>query len=183
MRAATVLAAAKPFLTVTAADLMSAPVMTIPHETSLREAARLLSRTHVSGAPVVDGEGRCIGILSSSDFVTWAVRGSGADENGGEVTAFIAPWGEVVTIDNAPESEIHRYMTAQPVTVTPTTPIGELSQKMVDAHIHRVLVVGEQNRPCGVVTSTDVLAAVAREHQRASHGPAGTPKPQRRSRH
>jgi hypothetical protein len=36
---------------------------------------------------------------------------------------------------------------------------------MVDAHIHRVLVVIAGNQPCGIVTSTDILAAVAREAQ------------------
>jgi CBS domain-containing protein len=32
----------------------------------------------------------------------------------------------------------------------------------VDAHIHRVLVVVEADRPRGIVTSTDILTAVAR---------------------
>jgi predicted transcriptional regulator len=47
---------------------------------------------------------------------------------------------------------------------------------MVDAHIHRVLVVDDQNRPCGIVTSTDVLAAVARAAQRRPQKREG-PKP------
>jgi CBS domain-containing protein len=145
----------------TAADLMTAPVMTIPQETPLREAAHLLSRSHISGAPVVDTEGRCLGVLSSSDFVSWAEKGGEAGE-GEKAIRFIAPWGEWVRIDESPDTEIRHYMTAQPVTVAPATPLGELAQKMVDAHIHRVLVVDDQVRPCGIVTSTDVLAAVAR---------------------
>jgi CBS-domain-containing membrane protein len=32
---------------------------------------------------------------------------------------------------------------------------------MLDAPIHRVLVVDERGRPVGIVSSTDVLAAVA----------------------
>jgi CBS domain-containing protein len=55
--------AEKQFLALTAADLMTAPVMTIPEETSLREAARLLHGAHISGAPVVDADGRCVGVL------------------------------------------------------------------------------------------------------------------------
>lgn len=38
---------------------------------------------------------------------------------------------------------------------------------MVDAHIHRILVVADQNRLQGIVTSTDILAAVARAAQKA----------------
>ena len=155
--------AVKSFLDLTAADLMTTPVRTIPQETSLREAAHLLTRDSISGAPVVDADGRCIGVLSSSDFVTWA----GKDGNG-KAIHFIAPWGEMIDIDDSPDNEIRHYMTAQPVTVAPTAPIGELAQKMVDAHIHRVLVVVDQNRPQGIVTSTDILAAVARAAQRAA---------------
>jgi CBS domain-containing protein len=58
-------------------------------------------------------------------------------------------------------------MPAKLVTVTPQAPLEALAQKMVDAHIHRVLVVIDRNRPCGIVTSTDVLAAVARMGRKA----------------
>src|SRR6516162_1975130 len=116
MPAATVQAAPKPFLALTAADLMTAPVMTIPQEMSLREAARLLSRSSISGAPVVDAEGRCVGVLSASDFVTWARRGWEAT-GGGETIHFIAPWGEMIDIEAFPDNEIRHYMTADLVTV------------------------------------------------------------------
>ena len=47
------------------------------------------------------------------------------------------------------------------VTVGPQTPLSKLARTMIDAHIHRVIVVDEERRPIGVVSSTDVLAAVA----------------------
>ena len=74
----------------------------------------------------------------------------------------------MIDIEASTENEIRQYMTAQPITVAPMAPIGELAQKMVDAHIHRVLVVVDQNRPRGIVTSTDILAAVARAAQKAA---------------
>jgi CBS domain-containing protein len=147
-------AATGPLLALTAADLMSTPVVTIPHDLSLREAARLLSQSSISGAPVVNEEGQCIGVLSSSDFITWAGET-------GEAISFVAPWGERINIDDSPDKELRDYMTMQPFTVAPATAIGQLAQQMVDAHIHRVLVVAEQGRPCGIVASSDILAAVA----------------------
>jgi CBS domain-containing protein len=153
--AATKRAATKSLLSLTAADLMISPVVTIPEGTSLRDAARLLSRSEITGAPVVDATGRCVGVLSSSDFVTLA------REEGVEVH-FLAPWGEMISVEESPDKELRHYMTVQPVSVPPTTSIGELARRMVDDQIHRVLVAGEAGRPCGIVTSTDVVAAVAR---------------------
>jgi CBS domain-containing protein len=178
MQTATTRADARPFLELTAADLMTTPVRTIPQEMSLREAAHLLTRDNISGAPVVDADGRCVGVLSASDFVTWA----GKDGNG-KAIHFIAPWGEMIDIEDSPDNEIRHYMTAQLVTVAPTAPIGELAQNMVDAHIHRLLVVVDQNRPQGIVTSTDILAAVARAAQRAALERERKPQKGRRARH
>jgi CBS-domain-containing membrane protein len=163
MQVTTTHPAIKSFLDLTAANLMSTPVRTLPQEMSLREAAQLLTHDNISGAPVVDANGRCVGVLSASDFVTRA----GKDGNG-KVTRFVAPWGEMIDLEEFPENTIRQYMTTQPVTVAPATPIGALAQTMVDAHIHRVLVVVDQNPPQGIVTSTDVLAAVARTAQRAA---------------
>ena len=177
MQTATTRAAGKTFLEMIAADLMTTPVRTIPQGMSLREAAHLFLRDRISGAPVVDAGGRCIGVLSSSDFVTWA----GKDGNG-KAIHFLAPWGEMIDIDDSPDNEIRHYMTAQPVTVAPTAPIGELAQKMVDAHIHRVLVVVDESRPQGIVTSTDILAAVARAAQRAALESERKPKKRSRAR-
>jgi CBS domain-containing protein len=161
LEGSTVRATKTPFLTLTAADLMTAPVMTLPPNTSLRDAARLLSESDVSGAPVVDAGGRCLGVISSSDFVT-CVGNEGELGRQTKSISFIAPWAEVINIDESPDDEICRFMTAPPVVIKPETPIGQLAQKMVDAHIHRVLVAADGQEPCGIVTSTDVLAGVAR---------------------
>ncbi len=160
--------ASKSLLNLTAGDLMTAPVMTIPQDMPLREAARLLSGAHISGAPVVDGSGRCVGVLSSSDFVTWAGVNGNALSTEEKPTCFIAPWGEMIDIDNRPDTEIRHYMTVKPITAMPVTPIGELAQKMVDAHIHRILVVVDHDQPRGIVTSTDILTAVSQAARTAS---------------
>jgi CBS domain-containing protein len=162
MSIATFRAATTPLLELTAADLMTTPVMTLAQDTPLREAARLLSGSHISGAPVVDIEGRCLGVISSSDFVSWAGEEAKAAGKRGSCTCFIAPWGEMIDIEDRPDDEIHHFMTTLPVTATPTTPIGELAHQMVGAHIHRILVVIDHDQPCGIVTSTDILAAVAK---------------------
>jgi predicted transcriptional regulator len=45
--------------------------------------------------------------------------------------------------------------------VGPETPLHDLARKMIDAHIHRLIVVDKEEKPVGVVSSTNVLAALA----------------------
>ena len=54
----------------TAADLMTSPAVTIGPHTSVRHAAQLMSERHVKRLPVVDPEGRLLGIISRSDVLT-----------------------------------------------------------------------------------------------------------------
>jgi len=56
-------------LDLTARDLMAHPVLSLPQEMPVREAAGLLLRNQCSGAPVVDKQGRCVGILSATAFM------------------------------------------------------------------------------------------------------------------
>jgi CBS domain-containing protein len=152
---------AKPLLALTADDLMSREVTTIPQNMSLRAAAHLLYQQQISGAPVVDDSGRCIGVLSATDFVRWADR-AGEQERvlRRDPGSCCADW-QMMDLDVLPREEARWYMTADPVIVTRTAPVMDIARMMVDAHIHRVIVVDGLRHPVGVVTSTDILAALA----------------------
>jgi CBS domain-containing protein len=145
----------------TAADVMSRDLTLVPQEMSLQAAAHLLERAGVSGAPVVDEDGRCVGVLSTTDFVhfvgglesnyRWPPRRTGER---------VCEW-QMVNGSALPEDAVRLHMTADPVTTDPDTPIDALARRMLDAHIHRIVVVDGRGRPTGVVSSTDILAAVA----------------------
>lgn len=68
---------------------------------------------------------------------------------------------QMVDVEKLPTDEVRRFMTPDPVAVPPTTPLRTLARMMIDAHIHRIIVVDEEGRPVGVVSSTDILAALA----------------------
>jgi CBS-domain-containing membrane protein len=160
----------KPLLDYAAEDLMSRDLILIPHRMSLRTAAHLLAQAHVSGAPVVDDAGRCVGVLSATDLVHWIDRDGRAGKRQGRASACVCSDWEVVGIQEVPEDEVWRHMTADVVTADPAERIGGLARRMIDAHIHRVVVVDGRGRPVGVVTSTDVLAAVAHGDARREFG-------------
>lgn len=194
----------------TADDIMTREMILLPEGMSLREAARLLLHNQVGGAPVVDDQGRCVGVLSAFDFLR--VSGKGADARrpssppqqaacsfqarralpgGPEVTLCTLPPGvcpiqvvqhgpagedltlcsqpqcvltdwQVVELDQLPAEEVRQFMTPSPVTARPATPVRQLARAMIDAHVHRVVVVDDQQRPVGLVSSTDLLSLLAR---------------------
>jgi CBS domain-containing protein len=143
---------------------MSSAVVLVPKEMSLPAAAHLLSQSHVSGAPVVDDEGRCIGVLSNTDFLHYAELGKRRKTPHGPQQA-LSSW-QIVAQDEPSGDRVADYMTTDPVTAPARATIGELARMMIDAHIHRVVVVDERQRPIGIVSSTDILAAVAQADAR-----------------
>lgn len=151
----------KALLKLTAADLMNTDLLMIPREMSLQGAARLLSLHQVSGAPIVDENGVCIGVLSATDFMHCVQGGKKATpacacyEEG-----ICEPW-QIVESEELPGESVANFMTTNPVTVNPRTNIQEIARLMSGSRIHRVMVVDEKGRPQGIVTSTDMLAALA----------------------
>ncbi len=155
------LATTHDLLDLTAADLMSRDVTAIPENMSLKGAARLLRNARISGAPVVDAAGRCIGVLSAADFLRRAER---EDRPVGEPCSgrgLHSEW-EVIELEAVPADAVRAFMSPDPVTVAPEVSICKLARMMLDAHIHRVIVVDADNRPVGIVSSTDIFAAIAR---------------------
>jgi CBS-domain-containing membrane protein len=148
----------------TAADLMSREVITVPQEMPLPVAARVLAEAQIGGAPVVDSEGRCIGVFSTADLARRAQLAKRAARKAPAIPGCVCSDWEVVEHDweTLPAESVSWYMTADPVLVSPETRVGELARMMVDAHIHRLIVAGADRRPAGIVSSTDVLAALAR---------------------
>lgn len=191
----------------TAGKLMSFEVVTIPESLPIRDAARRLAGARVSGAPVVDESGRCVGVLSVSDIARWATwpsvspsgpsrtcsywehgRGAAGEDlavcqlapgacalqrrqagpNGKPLTACTQPHGvcvgewQVLEPGKSSDGTVREFMTPDPVTVPADTPIRTLTRMMIDASVHRVIVIDDAGRPVGIVSSTDVLAAVAR---------------------
>jgi CBS domain-containing protein len=144
----------------TANDLMSREVVCLHQEMTMQEAARLLILDRISGAPVVDGAGKCVGVISTTDFFMANHSDRVINPGCGHSQCVITEWASIQTED-LPLESVREYMTADPVTVPPSTSIGKLAQRMIDAHIHRIIVVDAEQRPTGIVTSTDLLAALA----------------------
>jgi CBS-domain-containing membrane protein len=153
-------ASKKPLMSFTAEDLMSRNLVLLPRQMSLRAAAHLLSKSHVSGAPVVDDDNRCIGVLSATDFVHCVEKGEHAATKRPHEPVYYSAW-QLVEAESLPTDRVESYMTPDIVTAAPTTMIVRLARMMLDAHVHRVIIVNKQGTPIGLVSGTDILAALA----------------------
>jgi len=198
----------KPLQALTAGDLMNRDVVLLPEKMALRDAAQLLLQNQIGGAPVVDAQGRCIGVFSASDLLRVSARKTESarsapvlpltcsfqekvtTQDGTAATGCLLPPGvcpiqvkqkgphgedlivcsqpncvlvdwQMVELEKLPADDVHRYMTPDPVTTQCDIGIRVLARMMIDAHIHRIIVVDEEQRPVGVVASTDILAAMA----------------------
>src|SRR5438067_1970275 len=104
---------------------MSRELEVIPQHMSLRAAAHLLAGAQVSGAPVIDDQGRCVGVLSQTDLIRWMDRGDGAAKRVGSAEECVCSDWQMFALDLVPEDEVSQYMTTDLVAAKPEARIGQ----------------------------------------------------------
>jgi CBS domain-containing protein len=119
-----------------ARDIMTHTVYTIRPEASAQEAAQLLDQKRISGAPVVDADGRLIGMVTEADII------SKVDREGLRVADI---------------------MSHELIVVNEETRLEEIAALLSERKIKRVPVV-EQGRLVGIVSRADIVHAVAAGH-------------------
>ena len=177
----------------TVRDIMRTDVVTVSPDTTARHLAKLLADEEITGVPVMDTGDALVGVVSSTDLVRLAADESGIDlravafersvdpvldpdmddEDAREADpyGFFLPEDSPFTgqrvLEQWPESEfdsvlVRDIMTPVSFTVEPDTTVPELCEFLVRGRIHRAVVV-DDGRLVGIVTSVDVLRAVAEE--------------------
>jgi CBS domain-containing protein len=126
------------------AELMQTDVQTVAADAALNEAALTLADAHVSGLPVVASDGRLVGVISTTDIL--------ASEEEVEDAAARATLFESV--------QVRDLMTPRPVTIGAGASVKEAAQLLLNADVHRLFVV-EEDRIVGVISTTDIVRAVA----------------------
>lgn len=143
-----------------AQDIMSPEPVCVSPATHIKELGRLLEANDISGAPVVDPQGRVIGIVSRTDLLRACTVGTSTVPPAylyetlgeqGEEDAELLPEASVCVQD---------FMTEDPVTVGLDTPVSRIARLMHERRYHRVIVVDEEAFPLGIITSLDVLGAI-----------------------
>jgi predicted transcriptional regulator len=124
-----------------ARDIMTHTVYTIFPEASVQEVAQLLSRKSISGVPVIDNDGKMIGIVTEADII-----------------------GKV----NREDLRVADIMSPEIIVVDEETPVGEIAMLLTERKIKRVPVM-QHGKLVGIVCRADIVHAVAQGHLIIKH--------------
>ena len=154
---------------ITASDLMNPEVLTVRDDLTVRDLANFLVENEISGAPVEDGSGKLVGVVSVTDIVTALVKEDGGD--GDRASYFVAEWEEAVSREDLAELRLDEaqltvgdIMTPSVFTVREETPVSEIAEAMVENHVHRLLVTRE-DRVVGIISASDLLGLLVEEKE------------------
>lgn len=122
------------------AEIMSRRVHTLSQSQSLREAAQLLSKHDISGAPVIDEGGALIGYLSRTDIVD-----------------ALAEHGEIAAM------RVEEAMSREIVSIAPDASLDDALKTMVYEGVHRLVVRVGKGEPQGILSGLDAFRALTQQ--------------------
>ena len=146
-------------------EVMSTPVSTLRPDDKVEQAADVLAAKDVGSLPVVDDEGKLLGILRDDDLI--------ASESRVHVPTFInflglgmAFPGEMKHLERELKkiagATVRDVMQTDPPTVTADATLEDVATIMHDRGVNSVAVVDTDNKVVGIVARADVVRFIAR---------------------
>lgn len=142
-----------------ASDVMTVSVITIEPDATVHTAAKLMLERGISGLPVVDKDGKLVGIISEGDLVRRTETGT--ERQPSWWLTFLSG-GDQLAYDfvKAHGTKVSDVMTKEVVVVKPDTPLTEVARLLEDKRVKRVPVVAD-DVVVGVVSRANLLQALA----------------------
>jgi len=142
----------------TVKDIMTTDLITVTPDMDIAQAAKILLGNRINGAPVVDKDGRLLGILCQSDLIS--------QQKKLPIPTLFTFLDGVIQLPSMKQLEkqvskiaaisVAEAMTPKPVTVTPDTRIETVAALMVDNNFHTLPVVQDDDL-VGIIGKEDVL--------------------------
>jgi len=143
---------------ITVRDIMSTDLITVTPDMDIARAAKVLLDNRINGAPVVDKNGRLIGILCQSDLIS--------QQKKLPLPTLFTFLDGVIQLPSMKQFEkqvskiaaltVAEAMTPRPVTVAPDTNIETVAALMVDKNFHTLPVV-QGSDLVGIIGKEDLL--------------------------
>jgi len=141
----------------TAKDIMTADVLSVPADMSLKKVAGIMAEHGVSGVPVVTESGTVGGVISEKDFL--ARMGGGTSKSFMGVVAECLKGKGCVAV-SVRAQHARDLMSSPALTVESETTVMEIATLFTEKKINRVPVVGKDGKLIGIVSRTDVVTSL-----------------------
>ena len=147
-------------------QFMTSPVITVGPQTTVEEAVKLFAEAGVGGAPVVDDEGRLVGLLDDDDLLAGETRlhGPTTIELFG---AYLTLPGERRRFEqdlrHALAQTVADVMDPEPAALGTDAVLEDAATVIIDRRVAHVPVVDADRRVVGIVTRGDLVKALYRE--------------------
>ena len=146
-----------------AIDVMTTNVITTSPDTSVQAVAMLLSERGISGVPVVDSDGRVIGIVSEGDLLHRAETGTER-----RTSRRRARWLDTLASDQDLARDyvkshgrtVKYIMTREVISVAETTSLADIADLFETKRIKRVPVMRD-GKLVGIVSRANIVRAFA----------------------
>ena len=138
-------------------SVMTDEVVTARPSTSFHELVRLLDKHRISALPIVDDDGRLVGLVSEADLLV-----KEGYPHGGEDAGLVDAVRCRRRLDKAAGTRAADVMTRQVITVPLGTPVAKAARLLVRMGVKRLPVVDAQGRLTGIVTRCDLLKVFLR---------------------
>jgi CBS domain-containing protein len=140
-------------------DSMTKSVVALRPEQSLDDAALELERARVAGGPVVES-GVVVGVVTLRDLFKAADVPLHAAATSG-------PWLRFEHVLARAGKTVGDVMTRRALTVEADQSVAAAAVVMCEGGVNRVPVIDQEHHVVGILTRDDVVAALARAHERA----------------
>ena len=159
---------------IAARDVMTKDVTTVTEDLSVEGRLQQIRETRYSGLPVVDANGKAIGLISQNDVLRRLayLLGSGdlpADFQSGKRKAGVqlveaaGKADRAVAVAQFLTRPVKEFMTPSLESCSPDTPAADLCKTMVEKRIHRVVVLDGEGKVAGLVSTTDLVRRFGEE--------------------
>ncbi|MFF7579355.1 CBS domain-containing protein [Streptomyces sp. NBC_01230] len=136
-------------------DVMTKTVVTITLDAEFKEIAAAMEQWKVTAVPVIEGEGRVVGVVSEADLLP-------KEEFHDHAPGMIEQMHHLGDIAKAGSVRAKDLMTSPAVTVKPDAPLPQAARLMVDRHVKRLPVVDADGSLKGIVSRADLLKVFLR---------------------
>jgi CBS domain-containing membrane protein len=140
-------------------DVMSKDVVSVRHDADLHEAARLLSEHRISGMPVLDDNGRVMGVISEADLLRLA--GMREEHTFKDVLRRIL--GESAPFLSE-GSKVEQAMSYPPVTSKADDDVADVAKILDGRRIKRLPVVDNEGRVLGIISRADIVKMIVKKN-------------------